>query len=647
MDLIRYLLSTVFVFFASCGPGDGKGEGPAPGDRDSIQIYYGMVRDRDLSLRERSKAANRALAFCKDRDSILGYLLYQKNHLHLSSGEYDSLVHYHGRFKAMDSLLDDDYNKARQFYLMGYYYREIAKDFEQAYLNFRDARAHYEKLGDSSAVGRILLYMGTIEKDQNDFFGSKETLTDALRYLKSPGDDPNIALCYNLLATNHRKLANFGDAVTYYNQAMALAGSDRERRSFENNLAAAYLDEGRYGNAIKILDRIIGDSALDRTSGQYARILDNLSYARWLSGEPVGEEPFLLALKIRKAKKDGRGQIASYTHLGEYHSDSRPELAIKYFDSVISLSRSLKIPKAESDVLRLLMPLEPEQVALRDRYIALQDSLDREGLKVKTQFAKYKYDNTLTRESLLELEKENAEAALKASRTKNQVVIGIFSILLVLLAVGFLWYRSQQKARRLAQENKTARLEASMETEAGLSRRLHDEFGAGLNQAMLMVQGNKEGPKLLDLLDRLYRMSRNISRELNEVDTGPRFKAEFMEMLRSRTPEGTKLFLFGNAKLDWDAMAPLSKEVLFKVLMELMINMGRHSHAKMVVIDFKTESGLLGVDYSDNGKGATEGELALKNGLKNTEKRIRAIGGTIIFESAKGKGFKASMTFPF
>ena len=639
----------VFVLCFSCGPREGNRDGSHNVGIDSIQIYYGKVRDRELSLGERSKAVNRALALMdgRVRDSMLGYVLYQKSFLHLSSGQYDSLVHHHDRFKAHDSLLDDDLNKARQYYLLGYYYREIAKDFEKAYLNFMDAKNHYEKLKDSSWVGRILLYMGTIEKDQNDFFGSKETLTEALRYLKSPEDDPNIAQCYNILATDHRKLANFGDAVIYYNNALKKAGSDTEKWSFENNLAATYMDDGQYGKAMEILERIIGDTALERTSSQYARILDNLSYARWLSGEPLGPDPFLRTLEIRKTKKDRRGQIASYTRLGEYFSQREPGRANMYFDSVIHLSRALKIPMAESDVLGFKMGLEPGNVALRDRYIGLRDSLYEEELKVKTQFAKYKYDNTRTREALLELEKESAEVALKASRLKNQAVISIFIILLFLLGAGFLWYRSQQRAKRLAQENKTARLEASMETEAGLSRRLHDDFGAGLNQAMLMVQRNTERNKVLDLLDRLYRMSRNISRELNEVDTGPRFKAEFIEMLRSRTPEHARLFLMGHTNLDWDAMAPLSKEVLYKVLLELMINMGKHSQAGRVIIAFKLEAENLRVDYSDNGVGAGEGELAFKNGLKNTEKRIGAIGGTIIFESGKGEGFKAGLTFPY
>ena len=639
---------SLMALCVSCGPGTGEGTPVPVLGNDSIHIYYARSRDKAFTLGERSRAVNRALSLMGGnvRDSLFGYLLYQKNNLHLHSGQYDSLLYHHERFKNHDSLMEDDRNKGRQYYLMAYYHREIAKDYEKAYLNFTEAKNHYEKLGDSSWVGRILLYMGSIEKDQNDFFGSKETLTQALRFLKSPADDPHIALCYNILATDHRKLANYGDAVIYYKKAMGKAGSDTERRAFENNLAATYIDDAQFGKALGILDRILADTSLDRASGQYARILDNLSYARWLSGEPLDPQPFLQALEIRKAKRDERGMIASYTHLGEIFSEKRPARAKMYFDSVIPLAKTLNIPWAERDVLRFLMDLEPENIALRDRYIALRDSLYDQELKVKTQFAKYKYDNTRNRESIFELEKRNAEAALEASRLKNQKVIAIFTIILVILAAGFLWYRIQQRAKRLAQENKTARLEAIMETEAGLSRRLHDEFGAGLNQAMQMVQGHFKGPKILDLLERLYQMSRNISRELNEVDTGPQFKEEFLQMLRSWTPAPVKLLLMGHTNLDWDLLPALSKEVLYKVLRELMINMGKYSQADLVIINFTAQPGGLKVDYSDNGLGTPPGMPVVKNGLKNTEKRMQAIGGTIIFESGKGDGFRAELTIP-
>src|SRR5690606_18901453 len=245
------------------------------------------------------------------------------------------------------------------------------------------------------------------------------------------------------------------------------------------------------------------------------------------------------------------------------------------------------------------------------------------------------------------LEKERAETALKTSQARNRLITSMSILVLLVLAMGFVGFYFRQRAKQLAQENSRAAFEATVETEAELSRRLHDDFGAGLNQAMLMVQGKNESNKVLDVLDKLYNQSRNFSRELNEVDTGVNFKDVFMEMLRFRTQAPTNLLLKGFKDVDWNDMAPQSKEVLFKVLQELMINMGKHSKASLVTIGFKKDDGKLKVEYSDNGVGAAASDLKAKNGLRNTEKRIEAIKGTIIFDSGKHGGFRAKMVFPY
>ena len=74
--------------------------------------------------------------------------------------------------------------------------------------------------------------------------------------------------------------------------------------------------------------------------------------------------------------------------------------------------------------------------------------------------------------------------------------------------------------------------------------------------------------------------------------------------------------------------------------------MARHSKAQQTVIIFKDHNKTLHVYYEDDGVGASKEALFRKNGLKNTEKRIQAIGGSIIFDSEEGKGFRAEIHIP-
>lgn len=614
---------------------------------DNPSYYFLKSQDLNLEVTDRLKAVNKAIEMTGGIDShgFSGQLAYYKNWLHFSSGQNDSLNFYH--HKAFEGLTGniDNYYLGQEFYLMGYYFSEVVGNSEKAFRNYTLSKGYFLKIRDSSWVGRNLLNMGTIQKDKNDFFGSKETLTKALKYLNSSNDKTYIVQCYNLLATNHRKLLNFDDALTFYNKAIKLTDTPIDNFIYKNNLAVTYIDNHQLKLAINLLDSLSNISTPISNQKEYARVLDNLAYARWLSGDEITQMDFQNPLNIRNNHNDQRGQIASFTHLGEYYSKSYPKRAMSYFDSVIQLSKKIKIPRAEADALRFLMKIEPNNVGIRERYIFLQDSLYNQELKVKTQFAKYKYDDKVTQGENLRLEKEIAEQQLKVAEQESQkILFGAMAGILLLLAL-FAIYYLEHRSKRLKQQHKTAKLEATFETEEELSRKLHDDFGGKLNRAMLLLQNGAENEEVLNVIDELYNQSRDFSKEINDVDTGTHFKEYLIGMMGSYCKH-KKMMVTGSNDVDWTLVSPLSKKVLFKVLRELMINMKKHSQASLVSVDFKQVKNSLEIGYVDNGIGVAKEGLYLKNGLWNTEKRIKAIKGTIIFDSEKGQGFEARIVLP-
>ena len=631
----------------SCKHRNNVNEGSANLTEDSISFYYETSKNQKISLSVRSQKINRALALIDDSktNTLLNQVLFQKNLIHFASNEYDSLLIYNDKLVRFATQIKDERILAEQYYLMGYYYAEILHLYNQAIENYTISKEFSQQLKDSSKVGRNLLNIGTIQKDQNDFFGSKETLTEALQYLRPNKDLKYIANCYNALATDHRKLLNYSDAIDYYLLALKSTNSEREILSYKNNLAATYIDNEEYNKAISLLNSISKDSLLFSNQKDYARVLDNLAYAKWLSGIDCEEGEFQKPLKIRTQNKDLRGQIASFTHLGEFNGKTNPKRARSYFDSVIQLSKSLKIPRAEKDVLKHLMNLEPNNLNIRNRYVFLQDSLYEQELRVKTQFAKYKYDDKLKQESILRLEKDNAERKLEVAQQRNQKIRSTAIGGLLLFISGFVIYFFVQRSNRLKQQNRTAKLEATYETEAELSRKLHDDFGGKLNHAMLLLQNGADSSEVLNVVDGLYNQSRDFSREINDVDTGLNFK-DFLFGMMGNYCKNTKLMVTGSTEVDWLKISTLSKKTLFKVLQELMINMQKHSGASLVSVAFEQSKKTLKATYIDNGIGATKDGLNIKNGLWNTEKRIKAIGGTIIFDSDKGHGFEAQIEIP-
>ncbi len=644
----RFLLLFFVCLLNTCKLGNDGSTSENEVFQDSVLLYYNLSRDDSHSLSSRYQAISKSYCLLNnnEKDPIYPKVLYQKNLLHFSAGEYDSLLVYHNRFVSGTSGEKNAFMLGKQYYLMGYYFDEVADNYGRAVENYTLSKEHFERVRDSSEIGRNLLNIGTIQKDQNDFFGSKETLVEALKYLNYDQEKRYVIYCYNALATNHRKLLNYADAIEYYFKSIEATDSEKDKLLYKNNLATTYIDKENYSDAISLLNSIQKDSLLVIDKKEYARVLDNLAYAEWLSGKKLDAASFLHPLNLRKQNNDKRGQIASYTHLGEFYSGQALAKAKSYFDTVIQLSKTLKIPRAEKDALGFLMNLEPKNATIRDRYVFLQDSIYTQELKVKTQFAKYKYDDKLKQESILRLEKENAEKELEASRQRNQKIIYLGGLLFITCVLGLSLYGFRQRTKRLAQESKVEKLEAIHETEAQLSRKLHDDYGGKINQAMLMLQRNTDKSVILDKLESVYNQIRGFSREINAVDTGPDFWNSLKATLEYAKPAEVEITFDGGKELDWSLVGHQTKTILFKVLHELVINMARHSKADQTVILFRDQKKELSIYYEDDGVGASKESLLRKNGLRNTEKRIQAIGGSITFDSEEGKGFRAEIRIP-
>ncbi|PIB38306.1 hypothetical protein [Maribacter sp. 4G9] len=623
-------------------------------DRVKNKSFYNKIgyenlnksKSNKLDIAERLMLINESFEKIKleSPDSISLAIISQKGNLHYLKKEKDSAFYCDKLLLKTSSSINSYAFAGKAHFNIALYFKSKGI-YDSAFYHYNQSKNNYLKVADFSQVGRRFLSMGVIQQNKSDYFGSKETVTEALSYLQKDNDVKFMASAYSILATNHRKLLNHSDAIDYYSQAIKITNSEKDKLIYSNNLAATYIDNGQYDQAISLLQKIANDSILIRNKKEYARVLDNLIYAQWHNGNFPKTKDFLESLKIRQQNNDKRGLISSYTHLGEFYIEKNTKIAESYFDSVRQLSKTIQMPRAEKDALKFLMQLQPQNVGLRDRYVSLQDSLYEQELKVKTQFAKYKYDDKLKQEDILRLEKEKVENELEVTQQRNLKISSYAIGGLLLLISSFVTYFFVQRSKRLKQQNKTARLEANFETEAELSRKLHDDFGGKLNHAMLLLQSESNREEVLNIVDGLYNQSRDFSREINDVDTGPNFK-DFLFGMMGNYSKHTRLIVSGSTEVNWLRISPLSKKTLFKVLQELMINMQKHSNATLVSFAFKQTKKMIKITYTDDGAGASNEALNLKNGLWNTEKRIEAIGGTIIFDSEKGQGFETRIEIP-
>ncbi|MDO5979252.1 tetratricopeptide repeat-containing sensor histidine kinase [Flavivirga spongiicola] len=574
-------------------------------------------------------------------DSLALAVISQKGFLHLQQQENDSFFYYNRFLAKQSQKIDNKRYKAIASFNLGYYYDEFSNFPDSAFYYYRIAKNVFLKAGDSVKVGEATMNIAMLQNVQNNFFGAKESLVEALQYLSKSSEKKYLASIYNELATNNHKLLNYRDAIEYYQKAIAITDVKSHVVSYQNNLAFSYIEQGNYNRATSMLQELLMDSLLQKGSTRYARILHNLSYAQWRNGKDSVLPAFLEALKIRKNKKDKRGQIQSYTNLGEYYADQNPKKASRYLDTVIQLAKEIKSPKAETDALQLLMKLYAKNIAYRDRYIFLKDSLYQQELKVKTQFAKMRYDDQQEKEQILRLQRVAAEEKAALAVQKGQKIL-FLSLSGLLLIGGVLLYYA------LRQRYKKEKLKEVYKTEKQISKRLHDELSNDIYGLMAAIEQspNVDSPYLLDGLEKIYKHTRTISHDHREIATGTEFAVELKDTLGAFYNKETTVMVKGLETIAWEKVPEYKCVAIHRSLKEFMVNMKKHSEASLVAIDFKQDRKQLHITYSDNGIGM-DASQKFGVGLNNTVSRIAGVNGKIKFDSENGHRTKIDIVIPF
>ncbi len=512
--------------------------------------------------------------------------------------------------------------------------------FDSAFYYFNLSKKYSLELGDSLRAARRLLSMAHIQSDFNDHYGAKETVVEALEYLKTTKNTTQISRANDLLGTLNRLLLNFEDAIAYHLASINISDDAVTITGYRNNLALVYRDVKNYPKAISILEDVLQDSILSSNSSRYARVLHNIAYIKWKNGDRDIEPLFLYALTLRKNNGDMRGLVSSYSTVGEYFAESEPAKAKKYLDSCISVSKQLKMPGGEIDALKILLKIQPNSTSIRDRYIFLKDSLSELELKVKTQFAKMKYDDDQEKARLLRLETETAQKETQLAQERAQSILFI-SLSSILLVSGISFYFL------LHQRHKREKLREVYNTEKRISQRLHDGLANDIFSFMTKVENEADFKKneLLDGLENIYSRTREISHENSSIRTSNDFLEELKNLIKNYQGNGITIITKGIEDIDWATLDEQKCVALHRSLNELMVNLKKHSQANLVGLRFSYEKNVIKLNYNDNGIGFPL-DIKYGVGLQNTVSRIRGCGGTIKFIPKEKTGAAIEIIVP-
>lgn len=635
--LSKRLISPVILFFilTSC---QQKVKSDQPIEPESGEFYFqkGLKAESTSAMLENF---NRGLAKADFDDSIRRYLLDGKIYAFNRLQDYDSSLSY------IDTLIDTAIkNGDSSFIAQGYYRKATVNRYlnnsAEVYRNAFISRNIYLKLGDSSKAGRRTLEMANAQVQMADYTGSQQTATTALELLPKDQDSAFRSSAFNVIAMSYRDRGFLEDALREYHQALRYSISTEDSLSFLNNMALVYRDLGDYKKAISGFETVLEKSEY-ADSVSLARFIDNYAYTKWLQDSSSNViDDLNKALEIRLQKNNLDGLAASYDHLSRYYEKNTPELAREYARKYLETGKRNSSKTSELNALKRLIELSSaaESQVFTRRFIELNDSLQNAHLKAANLFAKIDFDERKKQEEIRDLESQTMQQAIETQNLRNQLIILSLGSLLIFSIGGFIFYFFRQKSKR-------EKIRTVHQTESRISKRIHDELANDLYNIMSQMEPTAPA-QILDGLENIYRRTRNISRENASIDTGPGYINKLIVSLSGICSDHTRLIIRGQEKIDWNTITEEKKVVIFRVLQELMVNMKKHSHARLVAIIFARRNRFIEISYSDNGIGASAERIKNGNGIQNVENRIFSLNGSINFETENGKGLKVFIKIP-
>lgn len=536
--------------------------------------------------------------------------------------------------KAPSTEADKMYNEAASLY---------NNDNVKAFTLLSKAESIYKLKNDSANIASCLTLKAIILNDIGDYLSSNERAIDALSFLKLPEDSAYLPSIYNNLAISEKNLKHYSEALNWYHKALQVSSDNFQKITIKNNIADTYGKQKSYPQAINIYQSLLKNKTLQKNEIEYARILDNYNYISWLeSNNYKAEEGLLAAVILRQKINDKSGLISSHSHLAEYYLRLDRAKALYHINEKYRLAKVIKNPNDRLEALDFLVKND-KGIHLQGyftEYQQLNDSIQLSRDKAKNRFALIEFDVEKKKAENLLLQKGLVQKEYQITK-KNILIISISLGTLAFIIGAFFWYKKRKQTMLLESDNKLK------EQQLKVSKKIHDVVANGIYQVMTKIENQEDfdKEKILDELEFVYEKSRDISYEKAAPENKSEFSKRISTLIASFNNENVKTYLAGNDENIWKTLKEFTREEIYQVMRELLINMKKHSQATLVAFKFERKNNRIQIQYTDNGIGISEG-ITYKNGLTNTDSRIEAIHGEIIFDTETEKGLKIYISFP-
>lgn len=600
-----------------------------------------------------------------DRDTVRQNKLIEIRKLYLKYKELEAFKDINTEIRELALQLNDSMQLANSYFDLGYYYFR-KEQVDSAYNNYYQAERLYSRIDSTLDSGKALLSMAIIQKNVKDYVGSESSSIRAIRNFTPFDDLRYLASANSNLGIISKDLGKFEEAIEYHQKALEFRKKLKKNKILQvsslNNIGIVYSNTSRYTEAIDYFNQGLAfDSLFQKRPFTYARVLDNLAYAKYLSGERDGFPELLLQpLRLRDSLGDNLGAVTSNLHLANYYrSEDSAAAAREHAKQALKLSERLQYQSGKLESLLLLSEISPVNEALdyTKSYIQIQDSLQVTERAYRDQFARIRFETD-------QIETENT----KVTRQNKQLSIGLLILLAFFLLVYIFIQRklnsnelkfreSQQKANEeiynlmLAQQLKLE--EGKQMEKRRFSEELHDGvlgrlFGTRLSLDSLNNKHETEAVqtrlKYIEELKSIEDEIRQISHDLHSTAFSPdvlftEVIEQLIENLNALDQNNPSKYQFINDYIiHWETMPNNVKVHLYRIVQEALQNIHKHANAQHGIVSFIKEKNDILLRIEDDGAGMIVNKVKKGIGLKNIKSRVEQMKGFLKVDSQKGKG---------
>jgi signal transduction histidine kinase len=557
-----------------------------------------------------------------------------------------------------------------------------AKELSLKYLYSNDTNL---KITALDGFGSSHYWLGLIFFERGDYNTAIQHFTESLNFRNKTGNKRKIAQSLSGLARIYLKQNNYTKALYYFNESLALFDEVRFPPGMNmtlRNLGIIYEKQEDYYQALTHYTKSLSflkENKMDSELHITYQMLGTLYFQIRCLPE---KKMFEVIPSMRKYNYVLASNML--TDSAEYYLTLAHELSKKTDDQLIMVKTLLgladisKIKKNYDHAFILLteavsiakkIGTKPELYECYDKLSMISEHQGHfaDAYKYFKLFSIYKdsvYNEYSSRQiaemqEKYETQKKDREIELlnKDKEIQNEKLArqkvqrdGIIIIMVFLVIVGVLLFRSQHLRKKLEKQ------EAVIRERKRISADLHDDIGTGLSKISLLselVRSNARLPETKKEAEKIAATSKHLLQSINEIIWALNSNNDYVEnMVAYIRLYAAEYFENSSVRLkiiipDMISRIPITGEKrrnIFYAVKEVLHNIIKHASATEAELRFALDQDVLSVVIKDNGIGIPHGELnRFGNGLNNIRNRMTDINGICSIENHLGTRITLSL----